>query len=354
MTLQSGWATHHAGARTVLRTLLALASVVLITVSASGTAQAVMARFAAGKDRTAPTTAQAAATSPLTWSGPSAIPSARTYDGGPALAKYDGMLYAAWQGQSSPYHIWYSTFDGTSWSTEAEVPNAETNEYTGPTLAVYGGSLFLAWQGASSPHNIWYASFNGTKWTSQAKVPNALVNTSSAVGMAAHGGNLYLAWAGQSSPYDLWYSSFNGTSWTAQARIPSATSTGVFAYAASPLASYAGLLYVAWPTGSNGELEYATFDGSWSAPVSLGGGGVLSEGGPALAVMGSKLYETWASLSDQDVYWASFNGASWSTPKAVPHSETIVNPGLAGYSGALYDAWTPDIEGSPIDYSVHS
>jgi hypothetical protein len=40
--------------------------------------------------------------------------------------------------------------------------------------------------------------------------------------------------------------------------------------------------------------------------------------------------------------------------RVVPHSESIVNPGLAGYGGALYDAWTPDIEGSPIDYAVHS
>jgi hypothetical protein len=37
---------------------------------------------------------------------------------------------------------------------------------------------------------------------------------------------------------------------------------------------------------------------------------------------------------------------------AWPHSASLVGPGLAGYDGSLYDAWTPDIEGSPIDYSV--
>ena len=40
-------------------------------------------------------------------------------------------------------------------------------------------------------------------------------------------------------------------------------------------------------------------------------------------------------------------------PKEIPRSESIAGPGLAGYDGSLYDAWTPNIEGSQIDYSVH-
>jgi hypothetical protein len=298
------------------------------------------------------TTAQAAITA--AWTGPSTIPSAMTYDGGPALVKYDGLLYAAWQGQSSPYHIWYASFNGTSWSHQAEVPQAETNEYTGPSLGVYDGDLYVAWQGQSSPYHIWYSSFNGTTWTNEARVPNALVNPSSAVGLAPYKGDLYLAWTGQSSPYDLWYASFNGTSWSGQHTIPSATSTGEFTYAASALITYGGLLYAMWPTGANGTLEYAAFDGSWSAPLALPGGGVLDYGGPALTVMGSKMYASWDTQNTSTIEWASFNAATWSTPEQVPHAISLVGPGLAGYNGSLYDAWTPDIEGSPIDYSVHS
>jgi hypothetical protein len=204
----------------------------------------------------APTTAQAASIA-TSWTGPGLIPSAMTYDGGPALATYDGLLYAAWQGQSSPYHIWYATFNGTSWSKQAEVPQAETNEYTGPSLGVYQGSLYLAWQGSASPYHVWYTAFNGSTWTNQAEVPNALVNPSSAVGLAGYNGKLYLAWTGQSSPFNLWYASFDGTTWSGQARIPSATSTGEFTYADSALVSYGGLLYAMWPTGSNSTLEYA-------------------------------------------------------------------------------------------------
>jgi hypothetical protein len=329
----SGWATRRAGMRTISAALLAI-GVLVAMVSVPAAAQAT--------------------TITVNWTGPSTIPSAVTFDGGPALATYNGLLYAAWQGQSSPYHIWYATFNGTTWSHQAEVPQAETNQDTGPSLGVYDGDLYLAWQGAASPYHIWYAAFNGTTWTNQAEVPNALVNVSSAVGLAAYNGDLYLAWTGQSSPYNLWYADFNGTTWSGQAKIPSATSSGEFTYAASPLVSYGGLMYAMWPTGGNEVLKYAAFDGSWSSPLTVPDSSVLNYGGPAVTVLGSKMYATWGSQNTSTIDWASFTGAAWSKPKEVPHSDSLVNPGLAGYDGSLYDAWTPDIEGSPIDYSVHS
>jgi hypothetical protein len=329
----SGRARRPAGRRIISRPLLA-AGVIVVLVPAL-------------------TAARAAAATP-SWTGPSTIPSAMTYDGGPALATYDGLLYAAWQGQSSPNHIWYATFNGTSWSQQAEVPHAETNQDTGPSLGVYDGDLYLAWQGQSSPYHIWYAAFNGSTWTSQAEVPNALVNVSSTVGLASYNGDLYLAWTGQSSPYNLWYADFNGTTWSGQAKIPSATSTGHFSYATSALVSYGGLMYAMWPTGGNAVLKYAAFDGSWSAPLTVPDSSVLNEGGPAVTVLGSKMYASWDSQNTSTVDWVSFTGAAWSTPKEIPHSISLVGPGLAGYKGSLYDAWTPDIEGSPIDYSVRS
>jgi hypothetical protein len=330
----SGWAIRRAKRRRIPGVLLALG--VVITMVSAPTA-----------------VAQAAITA--TWTGPSTIPSAMTYDGGPALATYDGLLYAAWQGQSSPYHIWYATFNGTSWSHQAEVPQAETGEYTGPSLGVYDGDLYLAWQGQSSPYHIWYAAFNGTTWTNEARVPNALVNHSSAVGLAGYDGDLYLTWTGQSSPYDIWYATFNGTTWSGQHTIPSATSIGAFTYAASPLAVYNGVLYAMWPTGPKSTLDYAVFfGGSWSSPLALPDGGVLDYGGPALTVMDSKLYASWDSQVASTIKWASFSADGWSKPQTVPHAMSLVGPGLAGYDGSLYDAWTPDIEGSPIDYSVHS
>jgi hypothetical protein len=106
--------------------------------------------------------------------------------------------------------------------------------------------------------------------------------------------------------------------------------------------------------GASGTLKYAAFDGSWSAPLTLQGGGVLDCGRPALTVTGSMMYASWDSQDTSIIEWASFNGAAWSKPQQVPHAMSLVGPGLAAYKGLLFDAWTPDIEGSPIDYSAHS
>jgi hypothetical protein len=289
------------------------------------------------------------------WVGPSGVPTAMTNGGSPALASYDGLLYAAWQGQSSPYHIWYSAYSGktNTWTAPVTVPHALTNYRTGPALAVYDGDLYVAWQGQSSPVHVWYAAFNGTSWTAQAEVPAALVHISSTVGLAAYNGDLYLAWTGQSSPYAVWYSAFNGTNWTAQATIPF-TSSDNYQATDTPLAAFDGKLYASWETGSSNDLEYASFNGtSWSAPAAAG---PTSNAGPALAVKGKQLYESWINYSTLAVDWASFNGTTWTAAKAIPKASIVIElgPAIAGYDGALYDAWAPNPSPSAIEYSLHA
>jgi hypothetical protein len=308
------------------------------------------------------TTVSGQAADAATWTGPSTIPSATTYDGGPALARYDGLLYAAWQGKSSPYHIWYSAYNAATgtWSHEATEPVARTNSEAGPSLAVYHGDLYAFWQSINHAngqpgYHIWYASFNGTSWSPQAEVPSALVTEGAAMGVASYGGDLYLSWLGQSSAAAVWYSAFNGTSWTPQASIPKTGAGGPgVAGEDTPLAAYGGRLYVSWEDAS-GIVEYATFNGTrWSAPVSTNNQEAF---GPALAVAGSRLYESWIDSHYLTVDWASFNGTRWTKPKETPwtvFSGVTAGPAIAGQDGDLYAAWVPDFSPSPIDYSVRS
>jgi hypothetical protein len=296
--------------------------------------------------------AKARAVSPA-WTSPAGVPEAATNGGSPALATYKGSLYAVWQGSSSPYAIFYSAYDGatSTWTPPATVPGALTNYRTGPAAAVYDGKLYVAWQGQSTPFHVWYAAFNGTSWSAQAEVPAALVHISSTVGLASFGGRLYVAWTGESSPYAVWYASFNGTSWSAQAKIPG-TSSDNFQATDTPLASYGGDLYVSWETGAGNTLEYATFNGStWSSPGLVG---ATSDAGPALAVKGTKLYESWINYSTLAVDYASFDGTSWSAVKAIPGASIFIElgPAVAGYNGNLYVAWAPNSSPSAIEYSI--
>ena len=56
--------------------------------------------------------------------------------------EFDGLLYAVWVGKPpGPYHLWYSAFNGTSWTPQKTVPSALTTEVSGPALAVYHGVI---------------------------------------------------------------------------------------------------------------------------------------------------------------------------------------------------------------------
>jgi hypothetical protein len=322
-------------------------------VARTGPARRRVAAFAlvAGMVAAVVTLPAAAIAGPLSsWTPPASIPSAETHAQAPALAEYDGLLYAVWAGQSSPYHLWYAAFNGTSWSGQAEIPAALTNYETGPSVAVYDGDLYVAWQAQSLPTNIWYSAFNGTSWTGQTELKTAEAFNSSISGLAVYNGDLYLAWETESFAVD--YAAFNGSTWSTPTAVPSAESKN-FESADVPLAVYNGDLYVSWESPTH-YLTYSYFDGAtWSSPQSLA---ARSDAGPALATMGDELYLAWNNYSKLDVDYKVFNGTTWTSEKPVPDATYSVEtgPGIAPYDGSMYIAWLPTFDPSPIDYSSKS
>jgi hypothetical protein len=275
-----------------------------------------------------------------TWTPSVTVPHAKT-DGGLALAQYDGLLYAAWLGQSSPYHVYYSAFNGSTWTAQRSVPTGVSSPGVGPALAVYNGDLYVVWGGKSS-HRLWYSAFNGAAWTSQARIPSALTEATPALG--SYNGSLYLLWTGQSGS-KVWYSSFNGTTWTAQATVPSAVSYADDAGVA--LAAYDTQLFASWG-GPSDAIWYASFNGTkWSTPGSFASQWL---DGPALAVNDGLLYAAWIDFNSADVFYAAFDGSGWTTGTPIPSASSVSGPALASYESALFAAWNP-VSVAVIDYS---
>jgi hypothetical protein len=287
----------------------------------------------------APQGVRAAAAVPAAWTTPVAIPSAKTY-GTPALVAYDGVLVAAWQGKPSPYHVYYSGFNGTKWSPYKAVPSAGGNPDIGPALGVYNGDLYVAWE--ESDNQISYASYNGTTWTSPASIPSALTKQTPALG--AYDGRLYLAWTGQSQG-KVWFSRFNGATWSTPAVIPTAVTYPQDAITA--LAAYDNKLYASWG-GPGDKIGYASFNGKkWSTPNTF-----ASEwyNGPALAVDGGLLYDAWTDYNSGAPYYADFNGSTWTAETPISTGFTLESPGLAAYNGSLFAAWVA-YPSDVVDYS---
>jgi hypothetical protein len=301
-----------------------------------------------------PRVARAAPASPTAWTAPVTIPGSSSI-GSPALAEFNGKLYAAWTGSggSGVVHVWYSSFNGTTWTKPAKVPSALTIQYSTPALGVYNGALFFAWVSSATPNQqLWYSSFNGTTWAHQKKVPSGLTRGGTGGSLAAYNGKLYLGFEGTGTTSKIWYTAFNGTSWTATTTIPSVTN------AFSPgLAVYNGALYASWDDQTSREIVYTAYNGtSWTSPASLASSSVFD--GPALAAIGGILYDAWIDFpiggGFGDVTYAAFNGTSWSADVSVPSSLSCNGMGIGAYGSSLYAAWTTADCGNPggVNYST--
>jgi hypothetical protein len=189
-------------------------------------------------------------------------------------------LYTFWEGQENSFGIggvWYSAYNGTTWSPQAKVPSALTQGVysSNLTLAVYLGNLYVAWMGKNSGRYIWYAAFNGTTWTAQHEAPHKARGNPA---LAVYSGKLYLSWL-YCLGCKVSYETYNGTSWSSSATIASS------AIAGPALATYGGDLYDAWITYPSGDVTYSPFNGSsWQAAVSIPAASANTAcGGPSLA-----------------------------------------------------------------------
>jgi hypothetical protein len=106
------------------------------------------------------------------------------------------------------------------------------------------------------------------------------------------------------------------------------------------LAEFKGKLYAIWRgAGTDDQLWYASFDGSkWAAPARIGGVGTSAA--PSLAVFRDKLYAAWKGRrTEQTLWFASFDGLKWSGRARIPGGSSSAGPWLSVFRDKLYAAW---------------
>jgi hypothetical protein len=82
----------------------------------------------------------------------------------PALASYDGKLYAAWKGVGDDARMFFSSFDGSQWSPQQ--PGIGGGTSSSPSLARFDnlGDEFLwaAWKGVQGDNRMFFSSLQGS------------------------------------------------------------------------------------------------------------------------------------------------------------------------------------------------
>jgi hypothetical protein len=242
-------------------------------------------------------------------------------------------LHLKWAGRGDTRLLSTTTANGSSWSTDTPFPAGFPSGATldAPALAAYDNKLFCMVRSGSSGEDLRWASFNGTAWSAFSPLGEAKSPSSPA--LAVHNGKLYSLHRSQAG--QLYWASFDGARWSGYALVPGNQRT----FTAPALASYNGRLYC-MVRGSNlffptYDLYWASFDGAtWSGFTQLPG---KSPSAPALAAFNNKLFAVHRGIDDA-LYWTVLNGTTWGEYQQLPSGKTSAAPALAVHGADLYCA----------------
>jgi len=258
---------------------------------------------------------------------------------GPSVAVFNNRLFAAWKGYKDDQNIYWSSIDaqkpptpyGGTWAPQQRIPNVSSS--VGPALAVFNGKLFAAWKGYKDDQAIYWSSFDGANWAPQQRIPN--VSSSVGPALAVFNKKLFAAWKGYKNDEGIYWSTFDGTSWAPQQRIP-----GVGSSNGPALVSAFGGLLAAWK-GIQGDpgIYYASFDGrAWSAQKNIHG--AKTSGKPSLTMF-NRVYAVWkGDNGDDTLYSSAYNGGpDWGGQVAVAGARTATGGAITAFGMNVYVVW---------------
>jgi hypothetical protein len=114
----------------------------------------------------------------------------------PALAVYNGLLYMAWRGVEDDHSLWWATCADINSNPPftAQSHLDDRGSLWGPTLAAFNGLLYMAWRGVEGDGHIWWSTYNGTIWSTPQQLQDRLSHDGPT--LAVLDDQLYMFWRG--------------------------------------------------------------------------------------------------------------------------------------------------------------
>jgi hypothetical protein len=249
--------------------------------------------------------------------------------GVPAVtADGSGNAYAVWQdGRGGTQDIYFSIYNGTTWSANSRVNNITTGSQTQPAIAVTAaGDAYALWADQRSGNFDIYFSFRpaGGAWSASVKVNNDVGTTAQLAPDIAldAAGNAYAVWHDARNGNNDIYFSYRpaGGSWGANQRINDDLVTTIQSEPALFVTS-AGDAYVTWTDRRNGpeEIYFALrpAGGSWTLNEKLPLGTIATSGRWSDLVVDAdgNVFVVWSHFSTpRNVYLSIRQGSTWAAP----------------------------------------
>ncbi len=181
-----------------------------------------------------------------------------------------GTYLATWMDGNST-NPFYAVYNGTVWNTPSQIPgsvSAESDVYS--TYDPVADIFLVTWlDGLNIPSLPYFVTYNGSTWSTPAPIPNSSAASSDVWSSVNTSGSFLVTWIDESSGAPA-FATFDGNTWSMPSLIPNGTlasSDIVSSY--DPLQN---LFLVTWgtTTGPSGLPTYALFDGStWTMPLPI-------------------------------------------------------------------------------------
>jgi hypothetical protein len=256
-------------------------------------------------------------------------------DVGTSLTVHNNKLYAAWRGSDGNNRVYYSCFDGRSWSEQKWLARFEAP--VGVALGSYRGALYAL--GRVGNTELYWSWFDGSSWTGLTWWRGH--HSTHEASLMAYRGLLYTACKGGGGDSQIWYGFYDGTSWSDAFRASDFRTT------CRPSLTVCGegseqKLFMAWKgDGGDDRIYYSTFNGTAWSPKEAMPLTASSIDGPSVTFAHGYVYVVWTgSGDDESIMVSAFNGSTWTDPQPVSGTtEGCYKPSAMVYRDELYISW---------------
>lgn len=281
-----------------------------------------------------------------TWAPLAPTPSSANSSRGALAIDTKGDIHLVWtEGIPGASQIYYSVFDGSSWSAKAKLSNSPW--YSGyPSIAVDStGGLHVLWYGYDGEfYQIFYSANNGTGWSAPVNISKLSEDSVNPAILRGLGGRLYAVWyALVGRHYQIWFATRDG-SWSVASQV---TSDAQDALNPSVAVGPTGRLDVVWDEEVQGvtQIFHMSYDGlKWSKETQLTSLQYDSINPTIAFSEGGEPYLFWTSSGV--LYGCTYE--STCSPSVVYSNGVNNYPSVAAapaYSGALNLIWTNQADG---------
>lgn len=195
------------------------------------------------------------------------------------------QLFALYQGPGQGGQLYYSMYNGSTWSQDQLVPTGKSTSTAimscTPSAVEFNSQLYVFYQGGGTCGQLWYnASSDGSSWADQLElIPEGLssgnATLSGSPSAVVYNGQLWVFYQDGYEWQQIWYNaSTDGSDWNSnpQYLVPYESGNPMLKTQSPSAVAYNGQLYVFW-ANDDSQLCYNVFDGtdpsdtgSWSDP----------------------------------------------------------------------------------------